>query len=443
MGANQSRLPAVGTAGAGGGTGVGSAALAAPAAPAQALAGVAALNHAVAALAEGRMIVVIDDEQRENECDMVVSAESLTVAQMSFMVRHGTGIVCVPMESGRLDELRLPLMSMENTEAHRTAFTIPVDHVSTSTGVSAADRVATIHALADPGARPGDFRRPGHVFPLRYTEGGTVRRAGHTEASIDLLRMAGRPPVAVICELVNEDGSMVRPDELARLTAGHDLPVVTVADLVRYRRATEQLVAETGTALLPTALGTFRATSFRSIPDDQEHLALVLGDVTTTDPGDPGVLVRVHSECLTGDVLGSLKCDCGSQLAQSMRLIADEGRGIIVYLRGHEGRGIGLGHKLRAYALQEMGRDTVDANRDLGLPDDSRHYGAGAAIIAALGARRIRVITNNPAKYGGLRGFDLDIVGRVAIPPVVTAENLHYLRTKRDRMGHDIDQIGG
>ena len=349
--------------------------------PARALAGVAALNHAVAALAEGRMIVVIDDEQRENECDMVVAAESLTVAQMSFMVRHGTGIVCVPMESGRLDELRLPLTSMENTEAHRTAFTIPVDHVSTGTGVSAADRVATIRALADPTAQPGDFRRPGHVFPLRYAEGGSVRRAGHTEASVDLLRMAGRSPVAVICELVNDDGTMCRPDELARLTATHDLPMVTVADLVRYRRATEQLVAETGTAVLPTPHGTFRATSFRSIPDDEEHLALVLGDVTTTSASDPGVLVRVHSECLTGDVLG--------------------------------------------------------------LPDDSRHYGAGAAIIAALGARRIRVITNNPAKYGGLRGFDLDIAGRVGIPPVVTPENLHYLRAKRDRMGHDIRLAGG
>jgi 3,4-dihydroxy 2-butanone 4-phosphate synthase/GTP cyclohydrolase II len=407
------------------------------------LAGVAALNRAVAALTEGRMIVVVDDEQRENECDMVVAAESLTVAQMSFIVRNGTGIVCVPMESGRLDELRLPLMSIENTEAHHTAFTIPVDHVSTSSGVSAADRVATIRALADPGAKAADFRRPGHVFPLRYAEGGSVRRAGHTEASVDLLRMAGRSPVAVICELVNDDGSMCRPHDLARFAGDHDLPVVTVADLVRYRRATEQLVTETGTALLPTPHGTFRATSFRSNSDGQEHLALVLGDVTTAGPSDPGVLIRVHSECLTGDVLGSLKCDCGTQLTQSMRLIAAEGRGIIVYLRGHEGRGIGLGHKLRAYALQETGRDTVDANRDLGLPDDSRQYGAGAAIIAALGARRIRVITNNPAKYGGLRGFDLDIAGRVAIPPVVTPQNLRYLRTKRDRMGHDINLAEG
>lgn len=230
------------------------------------LAGVSALNRAVTALAEGSMIVVIDDEQRENECDMVVAAESLTVAQMAFMVRHGTGIVCVPMESGRLDELRLPLMSLENTEAHRTAFTIPVDHVSASTGVSAADRVATIRALADPGAKADDFRRPGHVFPLRYAEGGSVRRAGHTEASVDLLRMAGRSPVAVICELVNDDGTMCRPDELAWLAGEHDLPVVTVADLVRYRRATERLVVETGTALLPTPHGTFRATSFRPSP---------------------------------------------------------------------------------------------------------------------------------------------------------------------------------
>jgi 3,4-dihydroxy 2-butanone 4-phosphate synthase/GTP cyclohydrolase II len=406
------------------------------------LAGVAALQGAVSALDAGRMVIVVDDEQRENECDLVAAGELVTAEQMAFMVRHGTGIVCVPMEAGRLEELRLPLMTASNTEAHHTAFTVSVDHVSTGTGVSAADRVATVRALADPAASALDFRRPGHVFPLRYADGGTVRRAGHTEAAVDLLRMAGRAPVAVICELVNDDGTMVRPHELARFAADHDLPVVTVADIVRYRRATEQLVAETGTAMLPTPHGTFRATSFRSVLDGEEHLALVLGDVTTADADDSGVLVRVHSECLTGDVLGSLKCDCGTQLAQAMELIAAEGRGIIVYLRGHEGRGIGLGHKLRAYALQETGRDTVDANRDLGLPVDDRHYGVGAAVIAALGARRIRVITNNPAKYGGLQGFDLDIAGRVAIPPVVTAQNLRYLRTKRDRMGHDISLSG-
>jgi 3,4-dihydroxy 2-butanone 4-phosphate synthase / GTP cyclohydrolase II len=417
----------------------------APARPdrADVLAGIAALQRAVAALDAGRMIIVVDDEQRENECDLIVAAELVTTGQMAFMVRHGTGIVCVPMEASRLEELRLPLMTTSNTEAHGTAFTVSVDHVSTSTGVSAADRVATIRALADPGATALDFRRPGHVFPLRYADGGTVRRAGHTEAAIDLLRMAGRSPVAVICELVNDDGTMVRPHDLAKFAADHDLPVVTVADLVRYRRATEQLVAETGTALLPTPHGTFRATSFRSVIDGEEHLALAMGDVTSSGANDQGVLVRVHSECLTGDVLSSLKCDCGTQLTQAMELIAREGRGIIVYLRGHEGRGIGLGHKLRAYALQESGRDTVDANSDLGLPVDSRQYGVGAAIIAALGARRIRVITNNPAKYGGLRGFDLDVAGRVAIPPVVTSQNLRYLRTKRDRMGHDIALAGG
>jgi 3,4-dihydroxy 2-butanone 4-phosphate synthase/GTP cyclohydrolase II len=403
-----------------------------------ALAGIAAVQRAVTALDAGRMIVVVDDEQRENECDLVVAGELVTAEQMAFMVRHGTGIVCVPMDGDRLDELRLPLMTLSNTEAHRTAFTVSVDHVSTGTGVSAADRVATIHALADPRTTALDFQRPGHVFPLRAQEGGSVKRAGHTEAATDLLRMAGRAPVAVICELVNDDGTMVRPHELARFTAAHDLPVVTVADLVRYRRATEQLVVETGTAQLPTPYGTFRATSFRSVVDGEEHLALVMGNVTTADADDPGVPVRVHSECLTGDVLGSLKCDCGTQLAQAMGLIAREGRGIIVYLRGHEGRGIGLGHKLRAYALQEAGRDTVDANRDLGLPDDARQYGVGAAIIAALGARHIRVITNNPAKYGGLQGFDLDIAGRIQISPVITPENLRYLRTKRDRMGHDI-----
>jgi 3,4-dihydroxy 2-butanone 4-phosphate synthase/GTP cyclohydrolase II len=406
------------------------------------LAGVAALNRAIAALAEGRMVIVVDDDQRENECDLVVAADCVTVEQMTFMVRHGSGIVCVPMEADRLDELRLPPMSPTNTEAHHTAFSVSVDHVSTSTGVSAADRVATVHALADPNTKAADLRRPGHIFPLRYCEGGSVRRAGHTEAAIDLLKLAGKAPVAVICELVNDDGTMCRPADLTEFAATHDLPVVTIADLVRYRRATERLVVETGTAMLPTVHGTARATAFRSLLDDEEHVALVFGDVTATYPNDPGVLVRVHSECLTGDVFGSLKCDCGTQFDQAMELIAAEGRGIVVYLRGHEGRGIGLGHKLRAYALQETGRDTVDANRDLGLPVDRRQYGVGATIIAALGARRIRLITNNPAKYGGLQGFDLEIVERVDIPPIVTSENLHYLRTKRDRMGHDIRLTG-
>ncbi|WP_255822243.1 bifunctional 3,4-dihydroxy-2-butanone-4-phosphate synthase/GTP cyclohydrolase II [Amycolatopsis sp. GM8] len=406
------------------------------------LAGVDTLDRAVAALAEGRMVVVVDDDQRENECDLVVGAEDITVEQMAFMVRHGTGIVCVPMEGERLDQLRLPPMSPTNTEAHHTAFSVSVDHAGTSTGVSAADRVATVRALADPATGPSDLRRPGHIFPLRYCEGGTVRRAGHTEAAVDLLKMAGKSPVGVICELVNDDGTMCRPGDLAQFAREHDLPVVTVADLVRYRRATERLVVETGTALLPTTYGICRATAFRSLLDDEEHVALVFGDVTATGPDDPGVLVRVHSECLTGDAFGSLKCDCGTQLDQAMEMIAAEGRGIVVYLRGHEGRGIGLGHKLRAYALQERGRDTVDANRDLGLPVDKRQYGVGATIVAALGARRIRLITNNPAKYGGLQGFDLEIAGRVDIPPVVTSENLSYLRTKRDRMGHDIRLTG-
>jgi 3,4-dihydroxy 2-butanone 4-phosphate synthase/GTP cyclohydrolase II len=406
------------------------------------LPGVGALNRAVAALTEGRMVVVVDDDQRENECDLVVAAEDVTAEQMAFMVRRGSGIVCVPMEGERLDELDLPPMSPTNTEAHHTAFSVSVDHLDTSTGVSAKDRVATVRALADPKTESGDLRRPGHIFPLRYCEGGSVRRAGHTEAAVDLLKMAGKSPVGVICELVNDDGTMCRPADLAEFASAHDLPVVTVADLVRYLRATERLVVETGSAMLPTAHGMCRTTAFRSLLDDEEHVALVFGDVTATYPNDPGVLVRVHSECLTGDAFGSLKCDCGTQLGQAMEMIAAEGRGIVVYLRGHEGRGIGLGHKLRVYRLQEGGLDTVDANRDLGLPVDSRQYGVGATIIAALGARRIRLITNNPAKYGGLRGYDLEIVERVNIPPVVTSENLHYLRTKRDRMGHDIRLTG-
>ena len=407
------------------------------------LAATAALNRAVEVLSKGGMIVVVDDDQRENECDLVAAADSITIDQVGFMVRHGSGIVCVPMEGGRLDELGLPPMSATNTELHQTAFSVSVDHITTSTGVSAADRVATIRALAHPDTQPRDLRKPGHVFPLRYCESGTVRRAGHTEAAIDLLKLAGKRPAAVICELVNDDGTMSRPADIVHFATTNDLPVVTVAELVRYRRATETLMIETGTAVLPTVHGTFRATSFRSLVDDEEHLALVLGDVTSRGPDDPGVLVRVHSECLTGDAFGSLRCDCGTQLAQAMELIATKGRGIIVYLRGQEGRGIGLAHKLRAYTLQDAGRDTIEANQDLGLPVDTRQYGIGATIIAALGARRISVITNNPDKYRGLQGFDLEVVGRVRLAPTVTPQNLRYLRTKRDSMGHDIGVTQG
>ncbi|RBY78774.1 bifunctional 3,4-dihydroxy-2-butanone-4-phosphate synthase/GTP cyclohydrolase II [Geodermatophilus sp. TF02-6] len=398
-----------------------------------------AVQGAVAALAAGRMVVVVDDADRENEGDLVVAAEFVIREQMAFMVRHGTGIVCTPMPAARADELRLPPMVIENTDAHGTAFTVSVDHVGVGTGVSAADRVTTVRALADPATRPVDLRRPGHVFPLRAREGGVLVRAGHTEAAVDLTTLAGLSGIGVITEITSDDGSMPGSAGVAAFAREHNLPVLSVADLVRYRRATERLVTQVATSSMPTAFGDFRAVAYRSTLDGGEHLALVMGDVAAAGRSRHGVLVRVHSECLTGDILGSLRCDCGSQLEQALRTIAAEGCGALVYLRGHEGRGIGLVHKIRAYALQEEGLDTVEANTAQGLPADSRGYGIGAQILGDLGINRLRLITNNPAKFGGLEGYSLTIVGRVALPAVATPHNVRYLRTKRERMGHQLE----
>lgn len=395
-----------------------------------------AVQHAVAALAAGGMVVVVDDADREDEGDLVVAAGSVTPEQVAFVVRHTTGILCAPMPAERVETLRLPQMVADNTDAHGTAFTVTVDHVDSGTGVAAADRARTLRALADPTTAHHDLRRPGHVFPLRARDGGVLVRAGHTEAAVDLLRLAGREPVAVIGEIVAPDGSMCRGGQLRAFAAEHDLPVLAVADLVRYRRATERLVEHVATSSMPTVFGDFRAVAYRSTLDGTEHLALVLGDVAAAGDTDRGTLVRVHSECLTGDILGSLRCDCGAQLEQALRAIADEGCGAVVYLRGHEGRGIGLAHKIRAYALQEQGLDTVDANTAQGLPVDSRSYGTGAQILTDLGVRRLRLITNNPAKYGGLDGHGLEIVGRVALPTTENPHNVRYLRTKQERMGH-------
>jgi 3,4-dihydroxy 2-butanone 4-phosphate synthase/GTP cyclohydrolase II len=395
-----------------------------------------AVQSAVAALAAGGMVVVVDDADREDEGDLVVSADLVTAAQVAFLVRHTTGIICAPMTAGRVDALRLPQMVAENTDAHGTAFTVTVDSVDTGTGVSAEDRARTLRALADAGTTPDQLRRPGHVFPLRARAGGVLVRAGHTEAAVDLTTMAGLSGVAVIGEIVDEDGSMRRGASLAQFAADHGLPVLAIADLVRHRRATERLVEMIASSQMPTEFGDFRALAYRSTVDGTEHLALVMGDVAAAGRSEAGALVRVHSECLTGDILGSLRCDCGGQLEQALRAIAAEGAGAVVYLRGHEGRGIGLAHKIRAYALQEQGLDTVDANTAQGLPVDSRSYGVGAQILGELGVNRLRLITNNPAKYGGLDGYGLTIVGRVAQPAVVTPHNVRYLRTKRDRMGH-------
>lgn len=394
------------------------------------------IDTAVNAIKQGKFVVVVDDEDRENEGDLICSASLVNSDMLAFMIRHTTGIVCVPMTGERLDSLQLPLMVQNNTECHRTAFTVSVDYCEgTSTGVSASDRTITIRALADPNTTGDSFRRPGHIFPLRYREGGVLKRAGHTEASIDLCLLAGLPPVGVLCELVNDDGTMQRLPSLIEFARKFDLPLISVAELIRYRRSKEKLVECVSKATLPTAWGIFKIFVYRSILDGIEHLALVHGDVHDKE----SVLVRVHSECLTGDVFKSLRCDCGTQLEQAMELIGTEGAGVIVYLRGHEGRGIGLGHKVHAYNLQEMGRDTVEANVELGFKPDSREYGIGAQILCDLGLTSIRLISNNPAKFGGLEGYDLNIVDRVSLPPVKTLDNRDYLLTKKNKLGHYIE----
>jgi 3,4-dihydroxy 2-butanone 4-phosphate synthase/GTP cyclohydrolase II len=404
---------------------------------------IATIEEAIEQLKRGGMIVVVDDEDRENEGDLIMAAEDATPEAMAFFLEHTSGVICSPLEAARADELELPLMVVANTEAQRTAFTVTVDYRhGTSTGISAADRAATIRALIDPATKPTDLNRPGHIFPLRYRAGGVLKRAGHTEATVDLCRLAGKFPSGVLCEIVTKDKSdMARMPELEAFAEEHGLPLVTIADLIRYRRKHEKLVRRVAEASLPTVHGEFNAVVYESVLDGEQHMALVYGDATTDD-----VLVRVHSECLTGDALGSLRCDCGPQLQSALAKVADEGAGVIVYLRGHEGRGIGLGHKIRAYALQEQGADTVDANTELGLPVDSREYGIGAQILVDLGVSTMRLLTNNPAKYGGLEGFGLNIVGRVPLESTPTAFNIDYLRTKRERMGHllegldDIDQ---
>jgi 3,4-dihydroxy 2-butanone 4-phosphate synthase/GTP cyclohydrolase II len=393
----------------------------------------ATIPDAIEAIAKGEIVIVVDDADRENEGDLIMAAQSATPDKIGFFVRHTSGLIVMPMLGERLDQLDLPLMVQHNTEAHRTAFTISVDAANgTSTGISAADRCTTIRTLIDPATSPVDLLRPGHIFPLRYREGGVLKRAGHTEAGIDLARMAGCYPAAVLCEVVNPDGSMARLPELERFAAEHDLRLVTIADLIRHRRRREKLVRRVAEARIPTQWGDFAAFAYESLLDGEQHLALVKGVVADKEK----VLVRVHSECLTGDAFGSLRCDCGAQLEGALRRIAEAGQGVVVYLRGHEGRGIGLAHKLRAYSLQEQGRDTVDANLELGLPVDDREYGIGSQILADLGITTMRLMTNNPAKYGGLDGYGLEIVERVPLETYPNPENLTYLRTKRERMGH-------
>ena len=391
------------------------------------------IENAIEAIARGEAVVVVDDANRENEGDLIIAAEKTTPETMAFMVRHTSGVICMPLEGTRLDELQLPMMVAENTTAYRTAFTVSVDAKrGTTTGISAADRTTTVHALIDPQSRPEDLARPGHIFPLRYREGGVLKRAGHTEAAVDLARLAGLQPAGVLAEVVNDDGSMQRLPQLERFAGEHGLHLISIADLIRYRRHREKLVTRVSEARIPTKYGEFTAYVFASLLDGTEHMAFVRGEVA----GKSNVLVRVHSECLTGDVFGSIRCDCGLQLDLALERVAEEGEGVIVYLRGHEGRGIGLGHKLRAYTLQDQGRDTVEANVELGFPIDSREYGIGSQILVDLGITTMRVMTNNPAKYGGLEGYGLEIVERVPLRSRPTDENIAYLRAKQEKMGH-------
>ncbi|HMR95816.1 MAG TPA: bifunctional 3,4-dihydroxy-2-butanone-4-phosphate synthase/GTP cyclohydrolase II [Microthrixaceae bacterium] len=398
----------------------------------------ASVEDAVAAIARGEIIVVVDDEDRENEGDLIMAAGAASAETITFFVRHTSGVICAPLTGERLDELEIPLMVRDNTESHRTAFTYSVDYVhGTSTGISAADRAATIQALIDPATRPADLARPGHIFPLRYSEGGVLKRAGHTEAAVDLARLAGMDPAGVLCEIVNDDGTMARVPDLIEFCREHGLLMITIAQLIKYRRQNEKLVRRVAEARIPTPWGDFTCYVYESVLDGEQHVAMVRGAVQ----GEEDVLVRVHSECLTGDVFHSLRCDCGVQLDAAMERIAEEGLGVLVYLRGHEGRGIGIGHKIRAYSLQEEGHDTVEANVELGLPVDSREYGIGAQMLNDLGITTMRLMTNNPAKYGGLEGFGLEITERVPVLSAPNPENIGYLRTKREKMGHLLENL--
>ena len=394
------------------------------------------IEDALKAFAQGALLVVVDDENRENEADLIQAAQLATAESIGFIVRYTSGVICVPMPGADLNRLNLPPMTLFNEDVKQTAFTVSVDaSEGISTGISAADRAKTIHVLADPKSSSQDLRRPGHIFPLRAVEGGVLRRAGHTEAAVDLAEMSKLRPIGVLCELVHDDGSMMRADAARDFADKHGLLMISIADLISYRRANETHVELISRANLPTEFGNFVANAYRSKIDNSEHLALVAGEIG--DGAD--VLVRVHSECETGDIFGSLRCDCGPQLQAALKAICEAGRGILVYMHGHEGRGIGLGNKLKAYELQDQGLDTIDANLAQGLPVDSRDYGTGAQILFDLGVRSMKLLTNNPAKRAGLVGFGLEIVERIPLQITPNKHNKSYLATKQDRMGHSLD----
>ncbi len=396
------------------------------------------VDRAIKDIAAGRPVLVVDGENRENEGDIIFAASMATPELLAFMIRYTSGVICAPLREAELDRLQLPQMTSQNTEHQRTAFTLSVDaRDGISTGISAADRATTIKKLVDPGTTAADLVRPGHVFPLRYAEGGVLRRPGHTEAAVDLARLAGLPEAGVLAEVVNDDGTMARLPDLREFANTHDLALISIEQLIEHRRRCERQLSRQAQTRIPNAYGQWQAFGYRHEIDGTEYVALALGDVA--DGTD--VLTRLHSECLTGDVFGSLRCDCGAQLEAAMTAIAAEGRGVVLYLRGHEGRGVGLLSKLQAYELQDAGADTVDANLELGLPVDSREYSAGAQMLADLGVRSVRLLTNNPAKVSGLANCGVDVTARVPLATAVTPYNLRYLVTKRDKLGHQIQDL--
>ena len=401
-------------------------------------AGLATVEEGIEEFRAGRFLVVVDDADRENEGDLILPAEVVTPDAINFMAKHGRGLICMPMTEERLDELGIPLMvgPSRNTSSHGTPFTVSVEaRKGVSTGISAYDRAQTVRVLIDPRTRPDDIAMPGHMFPLRARPGGVLVRAGHTEATIDLCRLAGRYPAGVLCEIMKGDGTMARLPDLRAFARRHGLKILAIRDLIAYRMERERLVHRVSEAKLPTRFGEFRVIGFRAQYDPDEHVALVMGDIADGEP----VLTRVHDQCVTGDVFGSLRCDCGPQMEEALKRIGEEGRGLLLYMR-QEGRGIGLHNKIRAYALQEQGLDTVEANEALGFPADKREYGIGMQILVDLGVKRLRLLTNNPAKRAGLEGYGLEVLERVPIEIHPNPHNLRYLETKRDKMGH---QIGG